>query len=51
MFFAGMEVGAVLHHLLRSHAWHVDPSYVAPMNNHSLPFPSDGQPIDLVRVG
>lgn len=51
MLFAGMEVRSVMHQLLRSHAWHVDPSYVAPMNNHSLPFPSDGQPIDLVRIG
>ncbi|WP_205471839.1 cytochrome P450 [Nocardioides sp. SYSU D00038] len=49
MFFAGAEVKAVMHQLLRHHSWHVDPDYVAPMNNHSLPFPSDGQPVDLVR--
>ncbi|WP_222847617.1 cytochrome P450 [Nocardioides dongxiaopingii] len=47
LFFAGMEVKAVMHHLLRSHEWSVDPSYVAPLNNHSLPFPTDGQPVDL----
>ena len=28
----------------------IDPSYVAPLDNHSLPFPTDGQPIDLVRL-
>ncbi len=50
MYFAGAEVKAVLHHLLRSHRWSVDPAYVAPLNNHSLPFPEDGQPIDLVRL-
>ena len=50
MFFAGMEVKAVMHHLLRSHTWHVDPAYVAPLNNTSLPFPKDGQPIDLSRA-
>ncbi|CAB4691988.1 MAG: cytochrome P450 [Actinobacteria bacterium] len=49
LFFAGAEIKAVMHHLLRDWDWSVDPSYVAPMNNHSLPFPSDGQPIDLVR--
>lgn len=49
LYFAGMEVKAVMHHLLRSHTWNVDPGYVAPLNNHSLPFPKDGQPIDLVR--
>lgn len=50
MFFAGMEVKAVMHHLLRSHEWHVDVDYVAPLNNHSLPFPSDGQPIQLAPL-
>jgi cytochrome P450 len=49
MHFAGAEVKAVMHHLLRGYTWSVGPGYVAPMNNHSLPFPKDGQPIDLVR--
>jgi cytochrome P450 len=49
MYFAGAEVKAVAHHLLRGYHWSVDPGYVAPLNNHSLPFPKDGQPIDLVR--
>ncbi|MBS43294.1 MAG: cytochrome P450 [Nocardioides sp.] len=51
LFFAGAEVKAVMHRLLRHHRWSVDPSYVAPLDHHSLPFPSDGLPIDLVRTG
>ncbi|MCW2757586.1 MAG: cytochrome [Nocardioidaceae bacterium] len=50
LYFAGAEVTAVLHHLLREYTWTVDPSYVPPMNNHSLPFPSDGQPVPLTRT-
>ena len=51
LYFAGMEVKAILHRLLRNYRWSVDPGYVAPYDNHSLPFPKDGQPIDLVRTG
>ncbi len=41
-----------MHHLLRRFDWQVSPSYVAPLNYTSLPFPSDGQPVDLYhRVG
>lgn len=47
MFFAGAEVTAVVHHLLRRFEWHVDPAYTAPLDHHSLPFPKDGQPVDL----
>ncbi|KRB78174.1 cytochrome P450 [Nocardioides sp. Root190] len=50
LYFAGAEVKAIMHRLLRTHSWSVDPSYVAPLDNHSLPFPKDGQPIDLVRL-
>lgn len=49
LHFAGAEVKSILHHLLRTHEWRVDPSYAAPLDNHALPFPKDGQPIDLVR--
>ncbi|WP_344734377.1 cytochrome P450 [Nocardioides fonticola] len=49
MHFAGSEIKAIMCHLLRGWTWSVDPGYVAPLNNHSLPFPSDGQPIDLLR--
>ena len=49
LYFAGAEVKAIMHRLLRGYRWRVDPAYVAPLDNHSLPFPKDGQPIDLVR--
>jgi cytochrome P450 len=49
MYFAGAEVKAFLYRFLQDFTWTVDPSYVAPLNNHSLPFPKDGQPIDLRR--
>ena len=49
MYFAGAEVTALMFHLLLDFEWSVDPAYVAPMNNHSLPFPKDGQPVDLGR--
>lgn len=47
MYFADAEVKTVMHHLLHRFTWHVDPGYVAPLDFTSLPFPSDGQPIDL----
>lgn len=51
LYFAGMEVKSIMHRLLRNYRWTVDPGYVAPLDNHSLPFPKDGQPINLVRIG
>ena len=47
LYFAGAEIKTILHQLLRGYRWSVDPSYVVPMDYHSLPFPKDGQPIDL----
>ncbi|EFQ84469.1 unspecific monooxygenase [Aeromicrobium marinum DSM 15272] len=47
LHFAGAEVSTIMHQLLRRFSWEVDPDYRAPMNYHSLPFPSDGQPVDL----
>ena len=49
MFFAGAEVKAVMHHALRTSRWRVARHYVPPIDNKSLPFPADGQPIDLVH--
>ncbi|HEX5201481.1 MAG TPA: cytochrome P450 [Actinoplanes sp.] len=49
LYFAGLEVKAIMHRLLRAYHWRVDPGYVAPIDHHSLPFPKDGQPIVLVR--
>ncbi|WP_345518672.1 cytochrome P450 [Nocardioides conyzicola] len=49
LYFAGAEVKSIMHQLLREWTWTVPPAYVAPLDNHSLPFPKDGQPIDFVR--
>ncbi len=47
MHFAGVEIKTIMHHLLTRFDWQVAPGYTAPLNYMSLPFPSDGQPIDL----
>ncbi|MFI5658439.1 cytochrome P450 [Streptomyces sp. NPDC051684] len=47
LYFAGLEIKAIMHRLLRSYRWTVDPVYVPPMDYHSLPFPKDGLPIAL----
>jgi hypothetical protein len=36
-----------MHHILLRFDWQVDPAYRAPMDYTALPFPKDGQPIDL----
>jgi cytochrome P450 len=50
MFFAGAEVAMIVHHLLLRFRWSVDPAYTPPLDYHSLPFPSDGQPVRLERL-
>jgi cytochrome P450 len=50
MFFAGAEIKTIMHHLLLKFDWTVDSDYVAPLNFTSLPFPEDGQPVNLVRL-
>lgn len=47
MHFSVAEVKAVMHHLLLRFDWSVDPNYRAPLDYTALPFPKDGQPIDL----
>ncbi|MEU4690837.1 cytochrome P450 [Actinoplanes sp. NPDC023714] len=47
LWFAGLEVKAIMHRLLRRYHWSVDPAYLPPLDHHSLPFPKDGQPIVL----
>ncbi|MCZ4278090.1 cytochrome P450 [Rhodococcoides yunnanense] len=47
MFFAGAEIKTIMHHLLLKFEWSVPADYVAPLNFTSLPFPEDGQPVDL----
>lgn len=50
MFFAGLEVKLVVAEVLRRFEWRVPASYVPRMNNNSLPYPLDGQPIELVPL-
>ncbi|MGZ8738839.1 MAG: cytochrome P450 [Nocardioides sp.] len=47
MAFAGAEVKLLVHQLLRRFDWTVDADYRDRLNYHSLPFPADGQPVDL----
>ncbi len=47
MHFAGAEVRAIMHQLLRRFRWTVPADYATPLNYGSLPFPDDGQPVDL----
>jgi len=49
LHFGGLEVKSILHRLLRTYHWSVPADYQPPMDNHSLPFPKDGQPITLLR--
>jgi cytochrome P450 len=50
MHFGNLEVTAALHHMLLRYKWSVPDGYVMPVDLTSLPFPSDGLPIDLRRV-
>jgi cytochrome P450 len=47
MYFAGIEVKLILLNLLRRFSWSVDPAYRPPLDYASLPYPKDGQPVDL----
>ena len=47
LYFAGIEVKLILLNLLRRFAWTVDPAYRPPLDYASLPYPKDGQPVDL----
>jgi cytochrome P450 len=47
MAFAGAEVKLIVHQVLRRFDWSVDADYRDRLNYHSLPFPADGQPVDL----
>ena len=50
MYFAGMQVRAVFHELLRSYRWSVPADYVMPIDLAALPFPRDGLPVTLERL-
>ncbi len=47
MAFAGAEVKLIVHQLLRRFDWTVDAGYRDRLDYQSLPFPADGQPVDL----
>jgi cytochrome P450 len=47
MYFSAVEIKSVLHQLLLRYDWSVDPDYRTPLDYTSLPYPKDGQPIDL----
>lgn len=48
MYFAGMQVKAVMYRLLRRYRWSVPDGYVMPLDTTSLPSPKDGLPVRLV---
>jgi cytochrome P450 len=47
LYFAGMQVKAVMHQLLQRYRWSTEPGYEAPMDYTALPFPKDGLPVHL----
>ena len=49
MYFAGMQVRAVFHELLRQYHWSVAADYEMPIDLAALPFPRDGLPVRLER--
>ncbi len=50
MYFAGMQVRAVFHELLRTYQWSVPADYVMPIDLAALPVPRDGLPVTLERL-
>jgi cytochrome P450 len=50
MHFAGMQVRAILHEMLRSYRWSVPDDYTWPIDLTALPFPRDGVPVHLERL-
>ncbi|HEY2763845.1 MAG TPA: cytochrome P450 [Pseudonocardiaceae bacterium] len=47
LYFAGMQVKAVMHQLLQRYRWNTAPDYQAPIDYSSMPFPKDGLPVHL----
>lgn len=50
MHFAGMQVKAIMHQLLRNYRWSVPAGYTPKIDYTSLPVPADGMPISLERL-
>ena len=49
MYFAGMQVRAVFHELLREYTWSVPDGYEMPIDLVALPYARDGLPVTLER--
>lgn len=49
MYFAGVQVRAIFHELLRTYSWSVPPGYTWPLDLVALPFPRDRLPVRLER--
>ena len=47
LYFGGMQVKAIMYHLLRTFEWHVPTDYVPPMEYGTGLHPSDGMPVRL----
>jgi cytochrome P450 len=50
VYFAGMEIKAILHQMLLNYRWHVDPAYDPPISLGTGPFPADGLPLELAAL-
>ncbi|HEX7740637.1 MAG TPA: cytochrome P450 [Marmoricola sp.] len=50
MYFAGMQVRAIFHELLRTYRWSVPAGYEMPIDMVALPVPRDGLPVRLERL-
>jgi len=50
LHFADMQVKAILHQVLRKFRWQVDANYEMPIDNTSLPAPSDKLPVVLSHL-
>ncbi|GAA3239428.1 cytochrome P450 [Pseudonocardia petroleophila] len=50
MAFGTLEVTAILHEMLRTYRWSVEPGYRPRWDNTSLPVPADGLPVRLTRL-
>jgi len=50
MYFAGMQIRAIFHELLRKYRWSVPPDYVMPIDLAALPVAKDGLPVRLEKL-
>lgn len=48
MYFSAIEIKSVLHQLLSRFDWSVPGDYRTPLDYTALPYPKDGQPVDLI---